>query len=159
MIFRTWVAVAFAAASVAGCNQTTGGGMGQREGTGTAIGAVAGGILGATLGGGGGRSVAGGVIGAVAGGMVGNAIGASMDDKARREAAAAEYRALESGPPGAPVAWRSDRYYGSVTPGTEYERPGYARCREFAHTIYIDGQPETARGVACRQSDGTWVPV
>jgi surface antigen len=155
MIFRKVLAMAFCAASVAGC-QTSGGG--PREGTGTAVGAVAGGILGASLGSGNNR-IATGLIGAVAGGMIGNAIGKSLDEKARQEAYAAEYRALEHGAPGAPVAWRSEQYYGTVTPGPYSERQGYARCREYAHTIYIDGQPETARGVACRQSDGTWVPV
>jgi surface antigen len=158
MIFRKVVALAFAAASVAGCNQTTGD-AGPREGVGTVAGAVAGGLIGSSLGGRGGARLAGGLIGAVAGGMVGNAIGRGLDDQARREAAAAEYRALESGGPGAPVAWRSRQYYGTVTPGPDYERDGYSRCREFAHTIYIDGKPETARGVACRQSDGNWVPV
>lgn len=155
MIFRKVLAVAFLASTISGC-QTSGGG--SREGTGTAIGAVAGGIIGASLGSGNNR-IATGLIGAVAGGMIGNAIGKSLDEKARQEAYAAEYRALEHGAPGAPVAWRHERYYGTVTPGQYSEREGFARCREYAHTIYVDGQPETARGVACRQSDGTWVPV
>jgi len=32
-------------------------------------------------------------------------------------------------------------------------------CRQFTHTIYIDGKPQTARGTACRNPDGTWQPV
>jgi surface antigen len=32
-------------------------------------------------------------------------------------------------------------------------------CRQFTHTIYIDGRPQTARGTACRNPDGTWQPV
>jgi surface antigen len=97
--------------------------------------------------------------GAAIGGLLGNQIGRSMDDDARREAYEAEYRALEYGAPGAPVAWRRTAYYGTVTPGPYYERRGYERCREYAHTVYIDGRPETARGVACRQPDGRWAPV
>lgn len=158
MIIRKTVLVVFAAATLAACTQT-GGGMGSREGTGTAVGAVAGGVLGAAIGGRGGAAVAGGIVGAMAGGLLGNAIGRDMDEQAYREAMDAEYRALERGSPGAPVAWRSRNYYGTVTPGSYYERDGYGRCREYAHTIYIDGRPETARGVACRQSDGRWVPV
>jgi surface antigen len=142
---------------VAGCNQTTGE-TGPGEGTGTVVGAVAGGLLGSTVGSGGGR-VAATVGGAVLGGLLGNQIGRSLDEQSRREAYLAEERALEYGPPGTPVAWRHQAYYGTVTPGPYYERPGYARCREFAHTIYIDGRPETARGVACREPDGTWTPV
>jgi surface antigen len=152
------VAAVFLAASLTACTQTGPGGPGPREGVGTLTGAVAGGLIGSQIGGGSGRVVAG-ALGAVAGGLLGNAIGRSLDEQARQQAYAAEYRALEHGAPGAPVAWRHDDYYGTVTPGPYSERSGYARCREYAHTIYIDGRPETARGVACRQSDGTWAPV
>ena len=157
MIFRQLIAVSFIAVTAAACSQTSAGGAGPREGVGTLAGVVAGGVIGSQFGGGSGR-VVGAVLGATAGGLIGNAIGRSMDEQARQQAYAAEYRALEYGAPGAPVAWRHERYYGTVTPGAYSDRGG-ARCREFAHTIYIDGQPETARGVACRQSDGTWRPV
>lgn len=158
MNFKHVLAVALIAANVAACTQTASGPAGPREGVGTVAGVVAGGLIGSQFGSGSGR-VVGALVGATAGGLIGNAIGRSMDEEARRQAFAAEYRALEHGAPGAPVAWRHERYYGTVTPGAYSERQGYARCREYAHTIYIDGQPETARGVACRQSDGTWVPV
>ena len=158
MIFKKVIALSLVAGLAAGCTQTTGE-TGPREGVGTVAGAVAGGLIGSSIGNSSGSRLAGGLVGAMAGGMLGNAVGRSMDEQARREAIAAEYRALESGRPGAPVAWRSREYYGTVTPGPDYERPGYARCREFAHTVYIDGRPETARNVACRQSDGRWVPV
>ena len=36
-----------------------------------------------------------------------------------------------------------------------YQRGG-TDCRDYTHTIYINGRPETARGTACRQPDGTW---
>jgi surface antigen len=155
MHFQHVLAAVFLSASVAACTQT--GATGPREGVGTLAGVVAGGVIGSQFGGGSGR-VLGTAVGAVAGGLIGNSIGRSMDEQARQQAAAAEYRALENGAPGAPVAWRHQNYYGTVTPGAYSDRGG-ARCREFAHTIYIDGQPETARGVACRQSDGTWTPV
>ncbi len=158
MTFTRVVAAVFVAANVAACTQTGPGGPGPREGIGTVGGAVAGGIIGSQFGGGSGRVVAG-ALGAVAGGLIGNSIGRSLDEQARREAFQAEYRALEYGAPGAPVEWRYDDYYGSVTPGAYYDRPGQARCREYTHTIYVGGRPETARGVACRQSDGTWAPV
>jgi surface antigen len=158
MIGRKFAAVALVATSLAACNQTTAGDPGPREGAGTFAGAVAGGLLGSTIGSGGGR-VAATLAGAAIGGVVGNQIGRSMDEEARQRAYEAEYRALEYGQPGSPVAWRSQANYGTVTPGPYYERSGYARCREYAHTIYIDGRPETARGVACRQPDGRWSPV
>ena len=33
------------------------------------------------------------------------------------------------------------------------------QCRPYTHTIYIDGQPQIARGNACRNPDGTWTAV
>jgi surface antigen len=53
-------------------------------------------------------------------------------------------------------------HYGHVTPGETWE-DGYAGhdgpCREFSQRVFIDGRPETAYGVACRQSDGSWRTV
>ena len=132
-----------------------------RQDSGAVAGAIAGGTLGAVLGGRGtGSRVAGAVIGAAAGGLLGSAIGASLDERDRQEAYAAEMRALESGPPGASVGWRSQHtgYYGSVVPGPYYESRGM-RCRQYIHTVYINGQPQIARGTACRDPDGAWVAV
>jgi surface antigen len=157
MVAKKMIAVGLIAASVAACAQGPGE-VGTREGVGTVAGAVAGGLLGSTIGGGSGRVVAT-VAGAALGGFLGNRIGRSLDEQARQQAYNAEYRALEYGQPGAPVSWRHERSYGSVTPGPYYSQGSYQRCREYAHTIYIDGRPETARGVACRQGDGTWQPV
>ena len=33
------------------------------------------------------------------------------------------------------------------------------QCRPYTHTIYINGQPQVARGNACRNPDGTWTAV
>jgi surface antigen len=92
--------------------------------------------------------------------MLGNRIGAAMDDEDKRRAYAAQVQALESGPSGAPVAWRNpdSGRYGSIVPGPAYDQNG-VNCRQFTHTIYIDGKPQTARGTACRNPDGSWQPV
>jgi surface antigen len=104
--------------------------------------------------------VAGGLIGAALGGLIGNRIGASLDDEDKRRAYAAEMDALERGPSGAPVAWKNpdSGRYGTVIPGPAYAQNG-RNCRSFTHTIYIDGRPQTARGTACRNPDGTWTPL
>lgn len=156
MSAKKFVAVGLVAVTLAACSST--GESGPREGVGTVAGAVAGGLIGSTIGSGAGR-VAATVAGATIGGLLGNAIGRSLDEQARQQAYAAEYRAMEFGAPGAPVAWRHESYYGTVTPGPYYSHAGYERCREYSHTIYIGGRPETARGVACRQADGSWRPV
>jgi surface antigen len=68
--------------------------------------------------------------------------------------------ALERGPSGAPVAWRNpdSGRYGTIVPGPQYQQAG-RNCRSYTHTIYIGGQPQTARGTACRNPDGTWTAV
>ena len=45
--------------------------------------------------------------------------------------------------------------YGEIVPTTPYQRSGLD-CRDYTHTVYIDGRPETMRGAACRNRDGTW---
>jgi len=152
------VGVVLLAASLAACAADP---YAPNQNAGAVTGAVTGGILGAALGGRSvGGSLAGALVGATAGGLLGSAIGASLDAQDRQRAYAAEMAALESGAPGAPVGWRSDHtgYYGTVVPGPYYVRSGL-RCREYSHTIYVNGRPELARGTACRNPDGSWTPV
>lgn len=127
-----------------------------RAETGLGIGALAGGIIGSTVGHGPGR-VAATVAGAVIGGMVGREIGRSLDEQDRRRAIEAEYDALEHGGSGRARVWRSERdgTYGEVVPSRPYRRGDYD-CRDYTHTVYIDGRPEVMRGTACRNPDGTW---
>ena len=70
-------------------------------------------------------------------------------------------QALEQGEPGEPVGWRGDgpKRYGTVVPGAPYSETRGTRCRDYSHTIYVDGKPQTARGTACRNPDGNWSPV
>ncbi len=107
-----------------------------------------------------GNRVAGTVIGAAVGGFLGNRIGAALDDEDKRRAYAAQMQALETGPSGAPVAWRNpdSGRYGNVVPGPAYQANG-ATCRSYSQTIYIDGNPQAARGTACRNPDGSWTVV
>ena len=150
------MAVAFAGATLAACASDSG----PKEVGGTLVGAGAGALIGNAIGGAAGNRVAGTLVGAAIGGMVGNRIGAAMDDEDKRRAYAAQVQALESGPSGAPVAWRNpdSGRYGSVVPGPAYDQ-GTLKCRQYTHTIYINGQPQAARGAACRNPDGTWTPV
>jgi surface antigen len=96
----------------------------------------------------------------ILGGLIGNRIGAALDDEDKQRAYAAQMDALERGQSGAPVSWRNadSGRYGTVVPGPAYQQAG-RNCRSFTHTIYIEGQPQTARGTACRNPDGTWTAV
>ncbi|WP_029354080.1 glycine zipper domain-containing protein [Bosea sp. 117] len=144
------VAVGLIGVTLAGCAEA------PKTSAGAATGALAGGIIGAVAG----RNVAGAVIGAAAGGLIGGMIGNALDQEDQRRAREAEIQALETGGPGAPVSWRGDSgNYGTIVAGPSYARGGSPNCREFTHTIYINGKPQTARGTACRNPDGTWSPV
>ena len=152
--------IALVGAGVAACAGDRVATTGPKETTGTAVGAIAGAIVGSQFGGSAGARVAAGVAGAAIGGLLGNRIGAAMDDEDKERAYAAQVQALESGPSGAPVNWRNpdSGRYGTVIPGPAYQQNG-APCRGYTHTIYIDGRPQTARGTACRNPDGTWTNV
>jgi surface antigen len=99
-------------------------------------------------------------IGAGSDTLLNNRAGAKLDDEDKRRASVAELQALETGPSGAPVAWRNPDTgrYGNVVPGPVYQENGVA-CREYTHTVYLDGSPQTEHGTACRRSDGTWASV
>lgn len=120
-----------------------------------------------------GRTAPGGVAGGIAGNrsasapvgsgsdtLLGDRAGARLDDEDKRRASVAELQALETGPSGAPVAWRNPETgrYGNVVPGPVYQENGVA-CREYTHTVYLDGSPQTEHGTACRQPDGTWASM
>jgi surface antigen len=147
------IAVLLLSALLAAC------GPGNKQGTGTIVGAVAGGATGAAIGGSKNR-IPGVAIGAVVGGIIGNQIGQSLDEQDRRIAAAAEYQALEQGQPGAATPWDNPQtqHHGQIVPGKYYQQNGQY-CRPYTHTIYVSGEPQTARGTACRQADGSWKTV
>lgn len=154
------MAAALIGVALAGCAGNPETGTGPKENTGTLVGALGGALVGSQFGGGPGERVAAAMGGALIGGMIGNRIGAAMDDEDKKRAYAAQVQALEGGPSGAPVAWRNpdSGRYGSVVPGPAYQANGM-NCRQYTHTIYIEGKPQTARGAACRNPDGTWNPV
>jgi surface antigen len=147
------LAVTFATLSLglAACSGPNG-----KQDTGLAVGAVAGGIIGNQVGKGKGNILAT-VAGAVVGGIVGSEIGRSMDKQDQYLAQQAELSALERGQSGVPTQWRNpdNGRYGDVVPSKPYRR-GPDDCRDYSHTVYIDNRPQTVRGTACRNPDGTW---
>ena len=148
--------VALAGLLLSGCAGNPQTGTGPHENTGTLVGAIGGAVVGSQFGRGSGR-VASTVAGAAIGGLIGNRIGAALDDEDRTRAYEAQIQALESGASGAPVGWRNDDTgrRGTVVPGPAYQRNAMT-CRQYTHTIYIDRKPQTARGVACQNPDGSW---
>ena len=95
--------------------------------------------------------------GAVIGGISGNGIGREMSTQERAIAADAEYRALEYGGSGSTTAWSypAMNHRGAIVPGRPYKK-GEQYCRTYTHTIHRGGSPKVAKGVACREDNGTW---
>lgn len=92
-------------------------------------------------------------------GVLAGPLGAGLNDAARSKAADAEYRALEGGQTGVPVAWRvSETVFGSVVPQQPFS-VGPANCRRYSHSVTVSGQTRAASGTACRQEDGSWRPL
>lgn len=142
---RTLAVTGLATLALTGC-------LNPQQTMGTLFGAGAGAVAGGAATG----NAGGAIVGAMAGGMLGNIAGASLDAANRRAAAEAEYRALEYGRVGAPVQWKgTGGRYGDVVAGAPYQVNDFS-CRDYTHTIYVDGQPKVGRGTACKQGDGTW---
>ncbi|ODR98435.1 hypothetical protein AUC68_08350 [Methyloceanibacter methanicus] len=94
------------------------------------------------------------------GSMTGNSGPAAMDAQDQRLAAEAQQKALEFGQAGQATSWSNpaNQHNGQIVPGTPYKK-GSSFCRPFTHTMFIDGQPNTTNGTACRQPDGRWSQV
>lgn len=136
----------------------------DNEALGTVVGAVGGGVIGNQFGGGTGERAAATIGGAILGGIAGNAIGRGTCDN--QQADAYYYNdpyndAFEDAGYGRRYEWRNPHtgHYGYVTPKRNVDGYSYGyndECREFEQIVYVDGQPYTDTGVACRDPDGTW---
>lgn len=97
---------------------------------------------------------------AMAGGLIGGDIGKGLNASDKRKALAAEYQALEYSQGGQAVTWTggSAGRSGTVVPAQPY-RVGSQDCRQYNHTVIVDGVTQSARGTACRNADGSWTTL
>jgi surface antigen len=105
-----------------------------------------------------GGAVASTIIAAMNGGLVGGPIGEGLDNGDRRLALESEYRALEYTPAAQGVKWQGSGDSGEVVAAQPY-RVGSQNCRQYEHTVSVDGRTRNARGTACRNPDGSWTPL
>lgn len=135
------IAIPFlAVAALAGCSTTSGGKNDN-------------GVLGSWAGGSK-QAAKTSVLAALGNGLVGNA---ALEPADRKQALQAEYQTLEYSPAGKVVEWKnsSSNRSGEVVAAQPYQ-VGSQNCRQYTHTIRIDGTPQSARGTACRNEDGSW---
>jgi surface antigen len=133
-----------AVAMLSGCSTTSG-----TKGSGGTLSSLTGGSK---------QPATSGVLAALGNGLIGN--NASLDASDRKRALQAEYQALEYSPAGKTVEWKnaSGSRSGEVVAAQPYQ-VGSQNCRQYTHTVRIDGTPQSARGTACRNEDGSWTPL
>ncbi len=79
-------------------------------------------------------------------GLASGSLGQNLTANARTAANNAELAAVSSGER---KTWRGDDgSYGYIAPAA-----AGGDCRDFTHTVYINGRPQTAKGTACHVGD------
>jgi surface antigen len=129
--------------------------MSGSETVGTLGGAVAGGLLGSRFGGGSGK-LATTAIGTLLGAYAGRELGRRFGPADQAQASDAEERAVAANQT---ITWNNPQSgnSGSIQPTRTYQDQASGQtCRDYTHTVVIDGKTQAARGTACRQPDGTW---
>ena len=91
----------------------------------------------------------------IANGFVDPAALALMSAKDSAEANSAQFYTLQFGRPGAPRQWAGDKGTGTVGVGP-YVRVNNLDCRDFTHTVKVNGQEYVKKGTACREQNGNW---
>lgn len=132
---------------------------GPKQSAGTLIGAATGALVGSQFGKGHGR-MAGIAIGTLIGSQVGSHIGSKMDKRDRELANQTAFHSLEKQPDNVVSSWKNpNNAHGGNFVVTSTTEEGSRVCRNYAHTVFIEGEQEVLKGRACRQPDGTWQHV
>lgn len=127
-------------------------GAGPKQTGGQLLGGAAGALLGSQFGKGSGRLV-GVAIGALAGSYIGGSIGHSLDEKDKEMAQNTMAKTLETAPDNQVRSWRNpnNNHAGNFRVTRTEEMPANNMvCRDYVHTVIIDGQQEKVHGRACR---------
>ena len=79
-----------------------------------------------------------------------------LSANSKTQLASAQFNALQFGRVGAPRNWVGDNgASGQVTVGP-FLRVNLIDCRDFSHTVTINGTSFVHSGTACREADGSW---
>ncbi len=121
-------------------------------------GAIIGGFLGNAAGHGNRGATMAGVI---FGGAAGAALTSNMDCEDRSYAYRTYYDGFNSGRSGRYYDWNNPRngHRGRFHVRSYYNDPYGFRCARFTQTTYVRGRSHNAKGVACRQPNGSWAVV
>jgi surface antigen len=94
--------------------------------------------------------ILGGVLASDAGKSLEPADIATMNDRT--------VHALETAPTGQAASWQNTvgGTQAEVTPTRMFQQANGNYCRDYTQSLIVKGQPISAKGTACRDSDGTW---
>jgi len=82
-------------------------------------------------------------------GVIAGPLGATLSDADRQTAFNAQIDALDSGQR---KSWKGKgAVFGYIEPGADV-----GGCRDYTHTVYLDGRPQSGKGNACKQPNGGW---
>ncbi len=126
--------------------------MGPKQRAGQLMGGVAGALIGSQIGHGDGR-LASVAIGTLAGSAFGGMIGEKMDRDDRALAQRTMMSTLEHAPDNQVHSWRNPntRHSGNFRVTCTEELPeDNLVCRDYVHTVIMDGRQEKVHGRACR---------
>jgi surface antigen len=85
-------------------------------------------------------------------GVVMGPLGKSLTEADRKTAGKAQYTAISTRKR---LSWRGKGgSFGYIVPGAV--SGGAGGCREYSHTIYINGRPGTGKGKACQIGPDSW---
>ncbi len=127
-------------------------GQGPKQTGGQLLGGAAGALLGSQFGGGKGR-LFGVAIGALAGSYLGGMLGHQLDEKDKMLAQQTMISTLEHAPDQQERGWTNpnNQHSGRFTVTKTEEIPSnHMVCRNYVHTVILDGQQEKVHGRACR---------
>ena len=126
-------------------------GAGPKQTGGQLVGGVAGALLGSQFGKGSGRLI-GVAVGALGGSYLGGSIGHHFDEKDKELSQQTMSATLEHEPDNKTRGWKNpnNNHAGSFTVTKTETMPGNRVCRDYVHTVTMDGKQENVHGRACR---------
>jgi surface antigen len=94
------------------------------------------------------------------GGLLRDDLGRKLTLSERKLAVSAEFEALEYSPVGETVTW-GNQFFGNsgVVVSSKTYDVGSSNCRQYVHMLKIKGKSHPFRATACKEQDGTWVPL
>jgi surface antigen len=86
-------------------------------------------------------------------GVVSGPTGTALTQEDRLTAGRAQYQSIVEGKR---RSWRGKAgSFGYIVPGP-VSAGIKGNCREYSHTIYLNGRPQTGKGSACQTAPGQW---